>query len=51
MPTYTHCNIQKENTLYMQTPRANTMILFRVELQFMNGGIRANIHVRKMPES
>jgi hypothetical protein len=27
------------------------MILFGVELQFMNGEVRANIPVRKMPES
>jgi hypothetical protein len=50
-PIYAHCNIQKANTLCMQILRANIMILFGAELQFMNGGIRANIHVRKMTEN
>jgi hypothetical protein len=27
------------------------MILFGVELQFVNGEVRANIHVRRMPEN
>jgi hypothetical protein len=27
------------------------MILFKAELQFMNGEVRANIHVRRMPEN
>jgi hypothetical protein len=27
------------------------MILFRAELQFMNGEVRANILVRRMPEN
>jgi hypothetical protein len=51
MPTYIHYNLRKENTLCKKTLRANIMILFREKLQFMNGEVRINIPVMKMPEN
>jgi hypothetical protein len=35
----------------MKTIRANIIILSGVELTIMNGEIKANIHLRRMPES